>query len=98
MPAYCIAELKIFDQDAYARYKGDVTAVVESFGGRFLIRGDQYDTVEGEWNPDYLVMIEFPDRATFHRFYDSPEYQGLKADRLAFAQTNVVIFEGWKGE
>ena len=93
MSVIVVAELRIKDQEAYARYKGDVTSVVESFGGRFWVRGGKSEVVEGDWDPEYVVILEFPDSESPWRFYQSEDYRQLKADRMAFADSNVVAFE-----
>jgi len=53
------------------------------------------DVVEGSWRPVFPVIIEFPTLAEAHRWYDSVEYQALKALRLTAVRSNGVIFEGW---
>ena len=59
MPAYLIADIVIADPDAYAEYRKRVLATVEAHGGRFLARGGATRTLEGDWAPQRLVIIEF---------------------------------------
>ncbi|MEO1059634.1 MAG: DUF1330 domain-containing protein, partial [Actinomycetota bacterium] len=67
--------------------------VVEQYGGRYLVVGGDVDVIEGTWSPAYPVLIEFPDLATAHRWYDAPEYQELKALRHSAVDANAVFFE-----
>lgn len=43
---------------------------------------------------DGVVVIEFPDMAAAHAWYDSPAYQAAKAHRLKGADYRVVLVEG----
>ena len=36
-------------------------ATLEPFGGRFLARGGKRESLEGDWWPQRVVLIEFPD-------------------------------------
>ena len=37
----------------------DLPAVVEKFGGRYLVRGGAHEVLEGDWRPTRLVVLEF---------------------------------------
>jgi uncharacterized protein (DUF1330 family) len=50
--------------------------------------------VEGDWQPVFPVIIEFPSLVQAHRWYDSDEYRDLKALRLSATIGNAVIIEG----
>jgi uncharacterized protein (DUF1330 family) len=65
------------------------------YGGRFLTRGDQATTSEGEAFTERMVILEFPDRASAEAWYNDPEYQRLSEFRRA-ATTNsrMVLQEG----
>jgi uncharacterized protein (DUF1330 family) len=39
-------------------------------------------------------MIEFPDAAAARGWYDSPDYEPLKALRRAASETDIVLVEG----
>ncbi len=41
-----------------------------------------------------LVVLEFPSLAQARRWYDSEEYRGPKAMRLAASRANVIFAEG----
>ena len=50
--------------------------------------------VEGDWQPVYPVIVEFADGEQAQRWYSSPEYEPLKALRLAGTRSNAVFLEG----
>ena len=94
MSAYIIAEVEVTDPDTYATYRAQTPAVVERYGGRFIVRGGAAETLEGEGAPGRLVVLEFPDPAAARRFYDSPEYQAIVGIRHRAATSRVILVEG----
>ena len=95
MPAYCFFDvLEVTDPEKLEEYRGGVLATVEQYGGCYLTVGGRCDVVEGQWRPVFPVLIEFSDLEQAHRWYDSEEYRGLKALRLAATRGNAVFIEG----
>ncbi|MFB6277496.1 MAG: DUF1330 domain-containing protein [Halothece sp.] len=95
MSAYCFADiLKINDSDKFEAYRDRVFANVERHGGRYLAVGGQVNRVEGDWQPTFPVIIEFPSLQQALDWYNSDDYAELKALRLAAAETNAVFIEG----
>jgi uncharacterized protein (DUF1330 family) len=94
MAAYVLASIKVTDSARYPEYARQTPAVVEKYGGRFLIKGGAYEEVEGSWPGRRIVVIEFPDAEAAKRWYESPEYRELIPLRQAYAETDMVIAEG----
>jgi uncharacterized protein (DUF1330 family) len=95
MAAYVIVDVEVTDPQAYEEYRRQVPPTLEPFGGRFVVRGGRYETLEGAWQPQRVVVLEFPDFERAKAWYDSPEYQRALAIRLKHAKTNfLTIVEG----
>lgn len=94
MPAYVIAEIEVKDAAAYEAYKRDVGATVEKFAGRFVVRGGAVVPHEGGWNPQRVVVIEFPDMAMLEAWYHSTHYKPLLDLRLAATKSRLIAVEG----
>lgn len=94
MAAYVVAQVKITDPDTFAKYGQQVPAVVEQYGGKYLVRGGNFETLEGEWDVGRLVVLEFPSMEHVHRFYNSPEYAPLIKLRQQSADTIMSTVEG----
>jgi uncharacterized protein (DUF1330 family) len=94
MPAYFIGEIQITDPTAYDGYRPLAAASIARFGGRFLVRGGKVDLLEGEPEPERIVVIEFLDKETALRWYNSEEYQAALKIRLAASRGRVFIAEG----
>ncbi|MGH7413606.1 MAG: DUF1330 domain-containing protein [Candidatus Rokuibacteriota bacterium] len=94
MPAYVIADLTVTDPVAMEEYRKRVPATVAPYGGRFLVRGGAHETVEGDWKPNRLVILEFPSLEQAKRWYDSEEYREPLAMRLRAGRANLVMVDG----
>jgi uncharacterized protein (DUF1330 family) len=89
-----IANIDVRDAAGFDDYRQKVTAVVEKFGGRFLVRGGDIRHLEGNLPLDRLVVLEFPSVEAAQRFYDSAEYAPLLKLRLASTKSDVVLASG----
>jgi uncharacterized protein (DUF1330 family) len=94
MPAYVIADVEVTDAERYAVYSAQVSATLEPYGGRFLVRGGATERIEGGWLPARLVIIEFPSMDAAHRWYDSPEYQAILGIRHEAATARLILAPG----
>jgi uncharacterized protein (DUF1330 family) len=50
--------------------------------------------LEGDWKPNQVVIIEFPDMASIKNWYRAPEYQPLIALRRSAATDVMIMLEG----
>ena len=94
MSAYLIVDVEVKDADAYAEYIKLAPAFIEKHGGRYLARGGQPQALEGSWQPQRLVLAEFPDAASARAFLADPGYAPVKAIRHRAAATNITLVEG----
>ncbi len=94
MAAYLIVDLKITDPIAWEAYKAAVPAVIHKHGGEYLIRGGALQVLEGEWQPNRVVVLRFPDGRALDAFWSDPEYLPLKELRHRVAHSNIVRVEG----
>lgn len=94
MPAYVVVDITVNDADAYARYRELAPPAIAAYGGRYLARGGATETLEGDWSPSRLVILEFPDAEAARAWWHSPEYAEAKALRHACADADMVVVEG----
>ena len=92
--AHMIANIDVRDAAGFDDYRQKVTAVVEKFGGRFLVRGGEIRHLEGKLPLDRLVVLEFPTMEAAQRFYDSADYAPLLKLRLASTNSDLVLVPG----
>lgn len=94
MAAYLFVNIEVKDQAAYAEYRNGVTPMIHKHGGEYLARGGAANLIEGDWTPDRVVLLKFPDMAALQAFLSDPEYQPLKELRLRAAETQMLAVEG----
>ena len=94
MSAYVVVDVEVTDPAAFEEYRQQVPATIARYGGRYIVRGGQTQTLEGHWDPKRVVILEFPDRAAARAWWSSQEYAGAKALRQRCARTQLIIVDG----
>jgi uncharacterized protein (DUF1330 family) len=94
MAVYVVVNVRVTDPDRYAEYREKAPATISHYGGKYLARGGAVEALEGEWDPERLVILEFESMERFHEWYDSPEYAPLKHLRSEASATEFVVVEG----
>jgi uncharacterized protein (DUF1330 family) len=94
MAAYVIADLTITDPQGFEEYRRMVPATIAKYGGKYVVRGGQVETLEGKWEPKRLVIIEFESAERAKQWWACEEYGEAKALRQRTAQTNLIVVEG----
>ena len=89
---YCVvATANVMDDSWTEAYTREVTKLVEQFGGRYIIRSSNVEVLEGKDRPEVLVVMEFPSKEAFTRFYQSEEYQPYLEARKKGAKGNFFL-------
>ncbi len=94
MSGYVIVELDVTDREGFAEYVKLVPSIIEAFGGKYLVRGGKYESIEGDWNPKRVVVLEFESVERAKEMFESKEYAPIAAIRHRTAKSNVIIVEG----
>jgi len=91
--AYVIYETVITDPEQYERYKPQAAASVEAAGGRYLARGGEVETFEGD-PPARVVVLEFPTFEAAHAWYHGEQYTAARALREAACDARMFVVDG----
>jgi uncharacterized protein (DUF1330 family) len=94
MPAYVIADIDVHDAETYRSYTALVPGTLEPFGGRFVVRGGEFEVLEGAWQPHRLVVLEFPSVERARQWYASDEYAAATAIRKRASAGSIVLVAG----
>jgi len=97
MPAYVIVEVYIDDPVRYESYKQLTPAAIAAYDGSFVVRGGKSESLEGDWSPERIVVLEFPSAARAREWWHSPEYSAAKTIRQQSARTRMLLVEGAAG-
>jgi uncharacterized protein (DUF1330 family) len=95
--AYLMADVLPEDVEAYraSGYPDAAVRTAASFGGVYKARGGETTILEGDWEPERMVIIEFPSMSQLLAWYQSSEYQEWVPIRQRFApHSKLVALEG----
>ncbi len=93
MSAMLIATVRVNDPETYRKYTARTGDIIARHGGRFVVRGGDVTTLEGEAFRDRLVVLEFPDMASLEAMYHSKDYQKVMQYRIAAAESRFLAVE-----
>lgn len=94
MSAFVIFDVEIFDLAKYQAFMNGVKPALEAAGGKYLARAGEHRVYEGDWQPRRIVILEFPDLASFEGFYNGPVYCSLKSIRDECSRARLVAVQG----
>ncbi len=94
MPAYMIVRVNVTDMTQYQEYMKLTPAILEQYGAKFIARGGDVLTLEGEKETGRVVLVEFPSMEQARVFYNSPEYQAAIELRKDAAEAQFIVIEG----
>ena len=97
MSAYVLVEIEILDPSGYEEYKKLTPASIAAYDGRFVVRGAQTESLEGDWNPQRIVVLEFPSVERAKEWWHSEQYTEAKIIRQRTAKTKMLVVEGYDG-
>jgi uncharacterized protein (DUF1330 family) len=94
MTAYVIVDINVTDPIRYEDYKRLAAPTVEIYGGKYIARGGKTETLEGDWSPTRLVILQFDNSDQAKSWLNSTEYREARALRHQTAISNMVVIEG----
>jgi uncharacterized protein (DUF1330 family) len=94
MLGYVIVEIDVFDPAGYEEYKNQAGATVVAYGGKYIVRGGATETLESDWKPKRLVVLEFESVQRAKDWWNSQEYRELKKMRQRTAHAKMIVVEG----
>ncbi|GAB4515637.1 MAG: DUF1330 domain-containing protein [Sulfuricaulis sp.] len=93
MVAYVIVDIRVTDPVKFEEYKKLVPASIAAFGGKYLARGGQIKALEGDWDPERIVILEFPTLERAREWWASEQYRKPKEMRQLSAETRMIVVE-----
>ena len=96
MPVYLIIDITVVDQGLYEEYVARVPAVVEQYGGRYLVRGGEVAALGGGWHPERIVVLEFESSDQAQEYLTSPENLALAPLQEKSITGRAIIVQGYE--
>jgi uncharacterized protein (DUF1330 family) len=94
MKAYLVLDLSVNDFGGFKQYIAEIPAFIARHSGQYIVRGVQPTTIEGDWRPECMVIIEFPEREKAEAFLGDPDIQDLFKMRHASTTSKLVLVDG----
>ncbi|HEX8899124.1 MAG TPA: DUF1330 domain-containing protein [Chthoniobacterales bacterium] len=94
MSAYVIVEIDVHDPVGYEEYKKHAAATVHAKGGKYIVRGGKTEVLEGDRQPQRIVVLEFPSMDKTKEWLNCEEYREPRKMRHRTAKTNMILVEG----
>lgn len=95
MPAaYIIADVTVTDAEKMAQYRLWSTKAMQEHGAEVLVRGGDFEVLEGPWTPSRIVLLKFKDRAAAKAFYASETYTHARTLREGAGVMRMVVVDG----
>jgi len=92
-----IIDSKVKDAEKYRQYIEQVFPIVTKYGGRYHVRGEKIRSF-GTWEPERIIVIEFPTEDHVQRWLASTEYAAIAALREAGAETQAILVDGYQND
>ena len=94
MSAYIIANVQVTNPTQYEDYKKWSSEAMKVHGAEVCVRGGKVEVLEGDWLPERIVILKFPDIEAAKKFNSSPEYSKARASRQGAAIMRMIVVEG----
>jgi uncharacterized protein (DUF1330 family) len=94
MNAYLILDLSINNFESFREYIEEIPLFIKKHGGRYLVQGVEPEVMEGDWQPDRIVVLEFPSNENAKEFLRDPEAQSLFAIRHQSTTSKLILANG----
>ena len=94
MPAYLIGDVTVKDPMAYEQYRTEVGDLIARHGGEYMVRGGEVEVVSGDWRPNRLIILRFPNKAAIRAYLNDPVFHKLGELRQQAMKRQVVMVEG----
>jgi len=98
---FVVLDITVNDSIIYEQYRINVEPIIQKYGGKYLVRsgGMAFDKdpdakvipVEGNWNPNRLIIIEWNSIEELQKFTNSEEYKKVAVLREKSATTKSII-------
>jgi len=94
LPAYIIADVTVTNEPQMVEYRRWSTRAMQEHGAEVLVRGGAPSPLEGDWNPQRVVVLKFKDRAAAQAYYDSETYTRARQVREGAGRIDMIIVDG----
>jgi uncharacterized protein (DUF1330 family) len=96
---YVAAQIRVEDWETYQEeYIPRTFERITAHGGEVLVATDEAEELEGEWDGNWTVLIEFPSESAAYEFMEDEEYvEVMNARHEASAWSDIALLPRFSG-
>jgi uncharacterized protein (DUF1330 family) len=94
MKGYLILDFTIKDFGSFKEYIDKIPEYIKKHGGRYIVQGSEPETMEGDWSPERVVVLEFSSTSKAKEFLGDPDAQKLFSIRHNTTTSKLILAEG----
>jgi uncharacterized protein (DUF1330 family) len=87
-------DIVVNNAEGYEDYKNLTPPSIAAYGGKYIARGGRTENLEGNWEPNRIVILEFDSVERAKQWLNSDEYRDARALRHKYATTKMIVVEG----
>ncbi|MGN0822957.1 MAG: DUF1330 domain-containing protein [Candidatus Gallimonas sp.] len=81
------------NREEYDDYIEKVRPIVESYGGEYLVRTEEVESLSDKRVPQRVILIKFPMKAKLEECFASQEYRAIMSKRVNSVDARAIIVE-----
>ncbi|GFH55228.1 hypothetical protein CTEN210_11704 [Chaetoceros tenuissimus] len=95
-PAYVLIEAKLdpTQLEQFGIYVPKVAALVQKYGGEYIVLKGEHTPLEGEWDDTRIVLQKWKSKEDALNWWNSDEYQQVKQIRKGTGDFRIMLVEG----
>lgn len=78
----------------YDYYIKKVKPIVESYGGEYLVRTEEVESLSDKRVPQRVILIKFPSKDKLKECFACQEYRAIMSKRVNSVDARAIIVEG----
>ena len=82
----------------YDEYIEAVRPIVESYGGKYIVRTENILSLNKDRNPQRSIVIRFEQKKDIEDCFSSSEYLAIAAKRINSVDSRAIIVDGMEVE
>ena len=94
MAAYLVLDFSIQNFPMFSEYIEKAPEFIRKHGGKYIVQGAEPTPIEGDWRPERMVILEFPNRDAAKGFLSDPDFQDILKVRHESTISKLVLVDG----
>ncbi len=93
MSAFVIADITVTDPEGYKEYIKLAPPTIAAHGGKYIARGGEVEVLEGDAQPNRVIIIEFESMDLLKTWYNSEAYAAARAIRQKYSTGSIMMVD-----